>query len=336
MNDIVDTATSEADQAGQIDFFWRRAFPGAQRIETHTALLFLHDDRAWKLKKAVDLGYLDFTSLSARHTAISNEFTLNRRNAPEVYLATHPVCVAASGEYLIGTTGRVVDWLLEMRRLPDDAFLDRHLQDRALDASLLTAIAQCIFDAHRIAPPSNREAIIGLRRILSDTETQMQLASHVFDPVRVASLLAKHKSALDAHDSLLSRRTTNGRVRRCHGDLHLSNIAIIDGRLRLLDCLEFDEDFATVDVLYDLAFLLMDLCALGKVAEARTLAHDYLGLSPQDKGGIPLLPLFTSMRAAVRAHVAATRARDDSRARDEALGYFATAIELMNSTWDKT
>jgi len=304
-----------------------------ERIDTHAAIIFLLGDRAWKLKRAVRYDYLDFSTADRRRVALEAELRLNRRTAPNLYRAVHAINRAANGDLALDGVGTSVDWLLEMVRFPTDASFDRMAQAGRLSAALLTRLTdrlQAFHAAAAIAPRVDSAAL--LRRVAEGNRTSMAIWPAILDPHVVAVLAQTSLTLIDRHAGLLASRTAEGRVRHGHGDLHLSNIALIDGEPTLFDCLEFDPELATIDVLYDFAFLLMDLWSRGLRTEANLVFNRYLDLSPQDEAGIASMPLFLSLRAAIRAHVfaaASDTARDPVAAADRARMYLRLATDLM-------
>jgi len=301
------------------------------RIETHAAMVFLAGDRAWKIKRPVDLGYLDFSTVQARGDVLREELRLNRRTAPDLYLAVHPIA-REDGRLVLDGAGEAVDWVLEMRRFPDDALLDRRAEEGGLDEPLLRQLADTIVDFHADAEVGPREGGAGrARRVIEGNAASMAACPSIIAPAVAEDLRRRQQALLARHAALLDARAGAGRVRRVHGDLHLGNIAVIDGAPTPFDCLEFDAGLATIDVLYDLAFLLMDLWARAMRREANMVFNRYVDRSAADEEGIALLPLFMSMRAAIRAHVLATQARDMRHAEAEAQArrYLALAGTLI-------
>ncbi|MBT2188361.1 AAA family ATPase [Sphingobium nicotianae] len=311
------------------------AFEGKRpiRIDTHCASIFLVGDRAWKLKRAVKFGYLDFSTVQKRRAALEAELALNRRTAPQLYLGVQPLTRRADGQLAIGGSGETIDWLLEMHRFPDDALLS-HLAERGrLDESMLAGLADRIHALHAMVEPvPSQDGAASFRRVVEGNLASMAAYPAVLDPRIVthfeAALLEKTKEMAP----LLDARARQGRVRHCHGDLHLANIARIEGVPTLFDCLEFSAELATIDVLYDLGFLLMDLWHRNLRMEANLVFNRYLDLSPPDEGGIALLPLFLSVRAAIRAHVLAAqsvRAGDDRVLAREARSFLDLAFNAL-------
>ncbi|MFT3901161.1 MAG: AAA family ATPase [Gordonia sp. (in: high G+C Gram-positive bacteria)] len=310
--------------------------PRASHIVTHGAVIVLDDDRAWKLKRPVAYRYLDFSTADLRRRALRSELELNRRTAPQLYLRVHAITRTDDGVELDGD-GDVVDWVLEMKRFPDGALLADRAEAGELDDRLLAALADQAVALHTDAEISTDPA--GADRILDvvvGNRESMARFGEVLDPVRADELTERQRGLIAAHAELLDRRAARGRVRHGHGDLHLANIALLDaapgagersdsGPVPVpFDCLEFDPELATSDVLYDLAFLLMDLWARGLRHEANVVANAYLDSSPDDEDGFGLLPLLISVRATVRAHVLA--AAEDV---DESRSYLDLALAVL-------
>ncbi len=304
-----------------------------RRIDTHCASVFLSGDRAWKLKRAVRFGYLDFSTPERRRKALEAELCLNRRTAPQLYLAVHPIMKSPDGRLTIGGTGESIDWLLEMRRFPDDALLDHQATHGHLDEQLLMRLADRINVFHVTAEPlKTGKGSNHFRSAVEGNIVSMAAVSEILDPDE-ARLLGKRLLDLTGELSpLLDARGLSGRIRHAHGDLHLANIALIDDVPTLFDCLEFSTELATIDILYDLAFLLMDLWHRNLRTEANIVFNRYLDLSPEDEDGIVLMPLFLSVRATIRAHVLAAqcmRTGWNQPVADNARTYMNLALALV-------
>lgn len=310
--------------------------PGpVERIDTHGAIVFLAGDRVFKLKRAVRYAYLDFSTAEKRRAVCEEELRLNRRTAPDLYLEMRSVNAQADGAVGFGP-GEPVDWLVVMRRFDAADLLDAVAARDELDAPLIRALADEIAAFHKAADivataggaERVRTVIEGNRASMADCDAAI-LPRAQCDRLCEASLDVLAKVA-----ALLDGRGIEGHVRHCHGDLHLANICLWKGRPTLFDCLEFDAELATTDVLYDLAFLVMDLWRRGLRAQASLLFNRYLDMT--DEGaGVAAFPLFLSMRAAIRAHVEAKAAglqddpREAERHRASARAYLAAALAFL-------
>lgn len=303
-----------------------------RRIDTHAASIFLNGETAWKIKRPVDLGYLDFSTPDKRRMALEAELKLNRRTAPALYKAVHPITRDEDGSFAIDGDGEAADWILEMRRFPDGALWSELADRNALDEVALQKLADALVGFHakaQIAWPGDGAARIG--KIIAGNAEAMALYPDILEPKAVAELTGRLEAHVDQNSGLLDARGKAGRIRHVHGDLHLANIATIDGVPTPFDCLEFDPELATTDVLYDLAFLLMDLWQQGLRREANMMFNRYLDHSPEDEGAVGLMPLFMSVRACIRAHVSAARAKHGGDGGDAkaAAHYLAVAGQLV-------
>lgn len=300
--------TGVEDQQAVIAFLSRPESYGivgpVERVDTHAAVVFLANDHAYKLKRAIRYSYLDFSTLDKREAVCQAELVLNRRTAPELYLDVRSVNRLADGRLGFGA-GEPVDWLVVMRRFDADTLLEavasrgglnevlvRELADRIAAFHDAAEIVQCDDGAQRVID-GNRKSMATLPAVLPADDC---------DELHVCSTDEWRRLA-----PMLDGRAASSHVRHCHGDLHLANICLWKGKPTLFDCLEFDADLATIDVLYDLAFLIMDLWERGYHGHASLLFNRYLDMR-EEGDGVAAVPLFLSMRAAIRAHVSATAA----------------------------
>lgn len=311
-----------------------------ERVDTHAAMVFLAGDRAYKLKRAVRYPYLDYSTVERRHAACVAELTLNRRTAPTLYLRVAPVVRRGDGLALGGEGAAppeaVLDWVVVMQRFPADALLERMAERGALTDDLTRALADSVAAFHQTAERrTDGGGAAAMRAVIDGNLRELRDSPALFPPDRVDRLATRSVAALDRLAPLMEARREAGFVRHGHGDLHLRNIVLLGGRPTLFDGIEFDESLAVIDIAYDLAFLLMDLEQRGLRAHANTVLNRWLDATG-DLEGLALLPLFLSMRAAVRAKVAAAAARlrgDDGGAaglRREAVGYLDLAIRALD------
>jgi aminoglycoside phosphotransferase family enzyme/predicted kinase len=282
-----------------------------ERLETHISRVFLAGDRAYKLKRAVCYPYVDFSTVEKRRRACAAELRLNRRTAPELYLETRAITRSACGQLGWDGDGDVLDWVVVMRRFDQDHRLDAIAAAGGLEPRLLHALAAHIVNFHAKAEKrSDFGGAAGVEAVMLENDAMLrQVGEPVFAGERIEELRDRSEDGLRRLGALLDRRRADGKVRHCHGDLHLRNICVLDGKPVLFDCIEFSEAFACIDVLYDLAFLLMDLQHQGDPAAANLVLNRYLDLSGEDDG-LAAMPLFFALRAAIRAHVTATAGGD--------------------------
>ena len=300
-----------------------RQLAGTEPVETHISLVYRGGDTVWKLKKAVRLAFLDFTRVEDRRRFAERELALNGPAAPGLYHDVVPVARGSDGALALGasTDQPVVDWVLRMARVPDGAFLNEIAAAGRLDAVLLDATADAVAAYHAALPPVFG-VVPSMRGIASGNVRAALEAGLPAETVRIweAAILA----ALERIEPWLEARAHGGFVRRAHGDLHLGNLCLWQGRPVPFDALEFDEALATIDVAYDLAFLLMDLDQrVGRPAANRVL-NRYVARTG-DAALVRGLSAFISMRAMVRAHVDARSGRAEAAA-----GYLAAAVAALH------
>lgn len=305
----------------------------SKRVETAAALVFLRGDKAFKLKKAIKLPYLDYSTKALRKAILDREFEINRKEAPEVYHGVQPIVRNAAGDLRIGGDGEIVDWMLEMQRFPDRALLSDVVADGGLNDELALDLAEVIAGAHRRARPSDWDPV----SIMAALEEQLLQAfdsqPDIFLPTDFKKFASRYVERFRHLKPILVARGRAGLVRHCHGDLHCGNIVVIDRKPVLFDAIEFSERIATTDVLYDLAFLLMDLLRRAQLRSANLILNRYFDLRRKEEtlAAAATLPLFLATRAGVRAIVAADRSKEldneaEAHARAEAADYFYRAI----------
>jgi hypothetical protein len=328
------------DQTAVIDFLAARSAHGGEtveRIDTHASIVFLAGARAYKLKRAVRFDYLDFSTSERRHTLCEAEVRLNQRTAPTLYRGVVAVTRQDDGSYALGGKGRPVDWLVEMNRFPQEALFDRLASAGALGIELMSPLAAAIADFHKSADHrADHGGKAGMSWVIEGNAAGFaEFGKSCLDPSAVYRVTDDAGRELDRRAEMLERRRQSGFVRQCHGDLHLRNIVLLDGRPTLFDGVEFNDAISCTDVFYDLAFLLMDLWRRRLPRHANTVWNRYL-VETTGFDGVSLLPLFLSCRAAVRAKTSATAAqlqRDPER-RGElermAREYLAMAGQLLH------
>jgi uncharacterized protein len=302
-------------------------------METHISVIALIGTRAYKLKKQVKLPYVDFSTAELRIAACRKEVELNGATAPGLYLGTRLLTRRPDGGLEFDGAGEPVDAVVEMLRFDQRDLFDTMAREGRLDPPLMTRLAHMIAQFHRKAPVVGDGGGAANMAAVLDINDAGFAQSDVFAEEAVAVLSKRFRARLDELTPLLDRRAADGSIRRCHGDLHLRNICLFDGKPRLFDCIEFNMDIATSDVLYDLAFLLMDLWHRDFPHLANLVMNRYLD-ETRDDGGLPALSFFMAVRAAVRAHVVATQAeepgQDRARLADQAHTYFELADRLLN------
>ena len=308
--------------------------PRVRRIDTHAASVFLDGDRALKIKRAIRFPYLDYSTLAKRKQACEQEIEINRRFAPQIYRRVVPITEDSGGRLGINGEGTPVEFAIEMTRFDENRTIDRLATSGPLAPELVDAIADAVAASHRAATPVNAGPWIrSIPGIIAGNSAAFRAAA-CFSERDIGDLEAASHSALGRVGGLLEQRGQAGLVRRCHGDLHLANIVVIEDRPVLFDAIEFDPAIASIDVLYDLAFPLMDLVRYDRRAAANRLMNEYLRRSGNENlDALGALPLFMSLRAAIRANVMLARLgprqRDDDAIRSSARAYFELALRVL-------
>jgi len=304
----------------------------ARRVDTHISIVFLAADRVLKIKRAVRLPFLDNSTLEQRRLCCEEELAVNARNAPAIYRRVVAITREADGLALDGK-GPPVEWAVEMARFDETRTLDRLATGRAVPSGAADALAETMRTSHAGAPVAMESQWPASITTIIDRNTEKfreQLSLPVGDVDRLHELSHRH---LRDHLALLQRRASSGLLRRCHGDAHLANIVMIGEKPVLFDAIEFDAAMATTDLLYDLAFPIMDFLHFGDADAANRVFNGYLQSAWREHGdALGLLPLFLSMRAAVRALVSFTKHElcpDDPACLADAQSYFALALNLI-------
>ena len=306
-----------------------------ERVDTAGAVVFLAGADAYKVKRAVKFPFMDLSTLDKRAEACEAEIAVNRPSAPQIYLSALPI-TQQGATFALGGDGEIVEWVTHMRRFDETATLDRIADhEGALDA-IIDKLALAVRRSHARAPlRDGARAAHALDTYIEQNNAAFAERPDLFDPPAARKLTVDSRLAFAVLRPVLLKRGEAGFVRRCHGDLHLRNIVLIDGEPTLFDAVEFSDDIASGDVLYDLAFLLMDLEERGLRAAANRLFNRYLAPeAPDALTGLVALPLFLSLRAAIRAKVeAASAERLDGEKRDEARAlarrYFDCAARFL-------
>ena len=329
----------EQDQSAVFAFLQDPATYGRRdpvvRIDTHGAAVFLAGPDVYKVKRAVHFSFMDFSTLEKRHAACDSEIAVNRGNAPDLYLGVVPI-TRDGRHFRLGGRGPAIEWAVHLRRFDENATLDRLADAGPLGAELIDKLAQAIVVAHGRAPARDGlTATHVLRRLLQETVEELSKAIDLFPPKRAVRFGSALVAAFDLAEPLLLRRGARDQIRRCHGDLHLGNLVLINGEPVLFDAIEFDDAIATCDILYDLGFLVMDLYERGLRADANRLLNRYLAACEDERlqlEGLMALPLFLSLRAAIRAKVIVAQLRLSSQKvelRTKALAYFEAAVRFL-------
>ncbi|MDP1670971.1 MAG: hypothetical protein Q8L63_02675, partial [Alphaproteobacteria bacterium] len=226
-----------------------------QVIETSISMVFLAGPHAYKIKKPVTLGYLDFSTPDLRREDCEREVTLNRRTAPSLYLDSVAVTLEADGSMALDGKGDPVEWAVKMRRFDSEALLDHMASRGTLDIPLIARLARSIAVFHTaLAREYDAGGVADFRRTLMSNDAEYRdFSGTVFQIEAINALRDASLTQMDSNTVLLDARREAGWVRHCHGDLHLANIFCQDGEPTPFDCITFNDRIAKIDILYDLA-----------------------------------------------------------------------------------
>ena len=320
-------------------------------IETHISYVFLVDNVVYKMKKAVDFGFLNYSTLEKRKHYCDIEITLNRRLAPELYIGVVAICRDnKTGEILLSDVANdefeIIEYAVKMHRFEQTSILTQWMQSqvplvRETQFSLLgSRIAEFHLSAPQLATQSDcelgKEASVRFA-VEQNFQQVFRLISEESDKKRLKFLSEWSEGELKRHALLFEQRFVDGFVRECHGDLHTGNIAIIDDKPMLFDCIEFNDQFRCIDVMSEIAFLVMDLEVMGASKEAMDVLNTYL-FRTGDYEGLKMLAFYKVYRAMVRAKVTILRLAQEGLSVEDtsaALGVYRRYIELA-MTYIKT
>ena len=302
-----------------------------RRTDTHSAMVFVIGDRAYKIKRAVKFSFLDYSTLDARVRFCRAELDLNRRTAPALYRQVGRLTRARDGWLEWNGRGALVEPVLEMARFDEDALFDRLAADGRLTPVLMVKLADIIAAFHAAAETAAPRfgGKDGIAAVIADDSANLLGGCPPLDRAVVEDLRERRERALARQGALLDRRRREGKVRRCHGDLHLRNICLFGGEPTLFDCIEFSDDIACIDTLFDFAFVLMDL-EHRQLRQLGNLLFNRYCDRRDETAALGALPLLLSARAGIRAKAAVAALKLQPNAAAEAQSYLALATALLD------
>jgi hypothetical protein len=289
------------------------AVTGVELVQTHVSYIFLTDRYAYKIKKPVDFGFLNFSTIDRRRFYCNEEVRLNRRLCPDIYEGVVELRETPSGAAFYGT-GPIVDYAVKMKRLPADRMLDKLVDDGTVTPATLRKISSVIAEFHRTALMSPAISEYGrLERIMFNWQENFEqiipfenltLPAHEREVIRswVETFAAERKN-------VFQQRVDDGFIRECDGDIHLENICLDNGAVHIFDCIEFNERFRCCDTAADIAFLLMDLDYHGRHDLSEDVIDEYESRTG-DRGLAALVDFYKIYRAFVRGKVESFRLND--------------------------
>ncbi|MEN9236169.1 MAG: AAA family ATPase [Gloeomargarita sp. GMQP_bins_25] len=314
--------------------------------QTHISWVVLTGNYAYKVKKPVNFGFLDFTTLEKRRHFCQEEVRLNQRLAPQLYLEVVPITVDAQGRYHLGDGGTVIDYAVKMRQFDQDDLWLRCFEQGRLTVQDLEKLGDQIAQFHQMAATNAYITAFGSLPVIQGVvEGNYQATLPYVKRWGLEPLFQATKAFTDRylqdHADWFVERQQQGKIRECHGDLHLGNICFFQGQTCVFDCIEFNDEFRLTDVIYDVAFLVMDLQFRGR----RDLAYAFLNRYVEQTGdylAVRLLPFYCSVRAYVRAKVNSFLASDSGAppslqeaAKNWAMDYYQAAYGYSQPTRPK-
>jgi len=316
------------------------AYPEApehiELVQTQMSFLFLTDDYVYKVKKPVNLGYLDYTTLEKRHFYCQREVELNRRLCPEAYLGVVPISQKGDNIF-VGERGEIIEYAVKMCRLPQEAMMDVLLANNQVSSEMVANVAQKLAEFHQQAETNATISAFGdLDTIMQNTEenftqTEKYIGSTISRDT-YQHIKAYTDNFIKQNAPLFHKRIQDGRIRDCHGDLHAAHICFTNG-ICIYDCIEFNDRFRYCDVASEVAFLAMDLDHYGRADLSDGFVSAYIDMS-QDKELKELLNFYKCYRAYVRGKVGSFQLDDPHISQEEKIRVLATAksyFELAES-----
>jgi len=308
-------------------------------MQTQMSFVFLADDFVYKVKKPVDLGYLDYTTLEKRRFYCQREVELNRRLCPDAYLGVLPV-TGHGGQIIFGGQGEAVEYAVKMRRLPQARMLNVLLAGDKATPEMLAGVAEKLAGFHRQAETGPAISTFGdLEAIIVNTEENFtqteQYIGHTISREGYQHIRAYTNRFIQENADLFKKRMAESRIKDCHGDLHAAHICFCDNsdNICIYDCIEFNDRFRHCDVASEVAFLAMDLDHYGWAALSNDFVNAYVARS-QDKELMTLLAFYKCYRAYVRGKVEGFKLDDPHISPEEKTGVLTVArryFELAES-----
>jgi uncharacterized protein len=326
-------------QMQKAEFYPHNVSDDIELIQTHVSAVFLTGDYAYKLKKEVNFGFLDYSTLEKRKHFLEEEIKMNGVIAPELYLEVVPINQEGD-RFTLNGTGEVVEYALKMRQFPQENLLINLFEAGKLEISQMEELGKIVAQFHKEAKTNEYISSFGtVAKIREAFDENYQQTQGYVGRGQTQEQLTETQAYTDKffaeREDLFKSRITNNKIKECHGDLHLKNICLWQDKIQLFDRIEFNEPFRFVDVMYDVAFTMMDLEAKGKPDFANAFLNTYLEQTG-DYEGLPLLPLYLSRQAYVRAKVTSFLLDDPNIPATVKQEAQATASEYYQQAWQYT
>ncbi len=327
------------EQMLQAGFYPHEVVEPITLIQTHVSYVFLTGDYAYKVKKSVNFGFLDYSTLEKREHFCRQELEMNKRGAPELYLEV--LAVTLDGDKLVlGGKGTVVEYVLKMRQFPQENLLSEMFELGKLTEAHMEELGKVVAKYHEKSPSSDRIRSFGeVAQVRQAIDENYQQTHNYIGVVQSQSQYQETKRYTDnffiERSPLFKSRIENNKIRECHGDLHLRNICLWNDKILLFDCIEFNEPFRFVDVMYDVAFTVMDLQARQRPDFGNAFLNTYVEQTG-DWEGLQVLLLYLSRQAYVRAKVTSFLLDDPGIPEAAKVEAAATASSYYKLAWEYT
>lgn len=327
------------EQMSQAGFYPHKVVEPIELIQTHVSYVFLTGDYAYKVKKPVNFGFLDYSTLEARSHFCRQELEMNKRGAPELYLEVLPV--TQTGEkFSLGGSSEAVEYVLKMRQFPQSALLSEMFAQGTLTESHMEELGRVVAQYHEQSKSSDRIRTFGeVAQVRQAIDENYQQTKNYIGTAQTQAQYAETKKYTDnfftGRSQLFKSRIEKNKIRECHGDLHLRNICLWNDKILLFDCIEFNEPFRFVDVMYDVAFTVMDLQARQRPDFGNAFLNTYAEQTG-DWEGLQVLPLYLSRQAYVRAKVTSFLLDDPGIPEAAKVEAAATASGYYKLAWEYT
>ncbi|BAZ04357.1 hypothetical protein NIES3974_09950 [Calothrix sp. NIES-3974] len=323
----------------QADFYPHPVEEPIQLVQTHCSYVLLTGEFVYKVKKPVDFGFLNYSTLAKRKFYCYEELRLNQRGAAELYLEVVAI-TTSNGDYVLGGEGEAVEYALKMRQFPADGLLSTRFENGTITAGEIEELGRVVANYHRHTETNDYIRSFGtVEKVRESIDQNYEQTEVYIGKAQTLSQFEQTKAYTDnffaTKVELFNQRCANNFIRECHGDLHMGNICCWQGQILLFDCIEFNEPFRFVDVMYDVAFAVMDLQARHRPDLANIFLNTYLEQTG-DWEGLQVLPLYLSRQAYVRAKVTSFLLDDSAISPAAKQQAAATAAAYYRQAWEYT
>lgn len=327
------------EQMMQPGFYPHAVSEPIQLIQTHCSYVLLTGDYTYKLKKPVNFGFLNYSTLQKRQYFCQEELRLNQRTAPEIYLEVLAITQDCN-KYQLGGTGEAVEFALKMRQFPQETLFSEMFERGELQEQQIAELGQVVAQYHAKAATNDYISSFGeVSQIRTGFDENYRQTEKYIGVAQTQQQFNETKDYtnkfFNERTELFKSRITNNFIRECHGDLHLRNICLWEDRVMLFDCIEFNEAFRFVDVIYDVAFAMMDLEARKRKDLGNIFLNTYIEQTG-DYEGLQVLPLYLSRQAYVRAKVTSFLLDDKGITEAAKQQATSTATDYYKQAWEYT